>query len=71
VKRHTQPRPPTLDARDKVLLIGICEWLIDTLWCTLDETVDVVHDAESNDHSAAIDTSAPETAPVDDDKEPF
>lgn len=52
MNRQSHPRLPTLDARETVLLIGLCEWLIDALWCTLDMTVDVVHDADSIASSA-------------------
>jgi hypothetical protein len=66
VKQHPQPRFPELDARDMMLLIGICEWLIDTLWCALDETVEISDDANPNDPSTGA-TSTGGTAPVDDD----
>jgi hypothetical protein len=57
-----------------MMLIGVCEWLIDALWGALGETVHVEHDAEGNGQPSTINAHAPGTAPVDAvdaDNDPF
>ena len=71
MKQSTQPRLPLLDARDLVMLLDVCEWLIDQIHCVLDEIVRVKHDMDDCDQSAA-DASVLDDAPgPPDSDDPF